>query len=61
MDRVLPRVIILPFFIGSSLSTEPLIMKRKRGRPRILDAPGEINPFAQIIEGNKHYYLIYIF
>merc|ERR1711997_786731 len=27
--------------------------KRKRGRPRILDAPGEINPFAQIIEGSK--------
>ena len=26
---------------------DPLIMKRKRGRPRILDAPGEINPFAQ--------------
>jgi len=26
---------------------EPLIMKRKRGRPRILDAPGEVNPFAQ--------------
>ena len=25
----------------------PLIMKRKRGRPRILDAPGEVNPFAQ--------------
>ena len=24
-----------------------LIMKRKRGRPRILDAPGEPNPFAQ--------------
>jgi len=22
-------------------------MKRKRGRPRILDAPGEVNPFAQ--------------
>jgi len=38
---------------GSSSSTEPLIMKRKRGRPRILDAPGEINPFAQIIEGSK--------
>lgn len=27
--------------------TEPLMLKRKRGRPRILDAPGEINPFAQ--------------
>ena len=24
-----------------------MIMKRKRGRPRILDAPGEPNPFAQ--------------
>ena len=31
---------------GSS-SLNPLIMKRKRGRPRILDAPGEVNPFAQ--------------
>ena len=37
---------------GSSSSNaggvlDPLIMKRKRGRPRILDAPGEPNPFAQ--------------
>ena len=23
------------------------MMKKKRGRPRILDAPGEVNPFAQ--------------
>ena len=34
-------------FDGSSASTEPLMMKKKRGRPRILDAPGEVNPFAQ--------------
>ena len=32
---------------ASSSALDPLIMKRKRGRPRILDAPGEPNPFAQ--------------
>merc|ERR1712223_307436 len=47
------KVLDLSTTAGSSSSTEPLIMKRKRGRPRILDAPGEINPFAQIIEGSK--------
>lgn len=34
-------------FDGSSNANEPLMMKKKRGRPRILDAPGEVNPFAQ--------------
>ena len=43
---------LLYIFSGSSSfkddpRMDPLIMKRKRGRPRILDAPGEINPFAQ--------------
>jgi len=32
---------------GGIGNLDPLIMKRKRGRPRILDAPGEPNPFAQ--------------
>ena len=42
---------------GSS-SLNPLIMKRKRGRPRILDAPGEVNPFAQtrLPEVNTHFH-----
>lgn len=43
----IPTLHIPPSSANGNAALEPLMMKRKRGRPRILDAPGEVNPFIQ--------------